>query len=74
MSLLTATSVIDELGGTTATAKLTRRKPQHVTNWRTSGRLPPDTFLVMRQALAERGKEAPAALWGITDPSIEAAE
>jgi hypothetical protein len=33
-SLTTASDVIDALGGTTMVARLTGRKPQHVTNWR----------------------------------------
>lgn len=70
-SLETATAVIDRLGGTTATARLTGRKPQHVTNWRTSGRLPADTFLIMRQALEGRQATAPVGLWGIREPSAE---
>ena len=67
-SLNTAGQVIDELGGTTATATLTGKRAQNVSNWRASGRLPPDTFLVMQDALSARGKRAPAALWGIREP------
>ena len=70
-SLETATAVIDRLGGTTATARLTGRKPQHVTNWRTSGRLPADTFLIMRQALEGCQATAPVGLWGNREPSAE---
>ena len=70
-SLETATAVIDRLGGTTATARLTGRKPQHVTNWRASGRLPADTFLIMRQALEGCQATAPVGLWGIREPSAE---
>ncbi len=67
--LETARAVIDKLGGTTAVSHLTRRKPQHVTNWKASGRLPPDTFLIMRQALQLAGATAPTALWGIVEPA-----
>jgi hypothetical protein len=64
MMLNTATEVIDQLGGTTKTAALTGRKPQHVTNWRRSGRLPPNTFLTMTTALQDKGLSAPPSLWG----------
>lgn len=71
--LSTATAVIDELGGTKATADLTGRRMQHVTNWRAAGRLPADTFLIVSEALKKKNAAAPAALWGIKLPT-EAAE
>ena len=66
--LQTADEVIDALGGTGATARLTGRKAQHVTNWRAAGRLPADTFLILKTELKGRGKTAPPALWGIRQP------
>lgn len=66
-SLTTAGDVIDALGGTTAVARLTGRKPQHVTNWRASGRLPSPFFLIMTRALEDHGKSAPPHLWGIAE-------
>jgi hypothetical protein len=68
-SLTTASDVIDALDGTTAVARITGRKPQHVTNWRASGRLPPATFLILSDALKGRGKAAPSSLWGIDEPN-----
>lgn len=67
-SLTTASRVIDALSGTTAVARLTGRKPQHVTNWRSTGRLPAETFLILSRALAKHGYCAPASLWGIREP------
>ena len=67
--LQTAGSVIDALGGTAATARLTDRKAQHVTNWRAAGRLPADTFLILSKELEARGLTAPAEVWGIKTPS-----
>jgi hypothetical protein len=67
-ALRTATDVIKALDGTTAVARLTNRKPQHVTNWRATGRLPAKTFLIISRALAERGMAAPPSLWGIEEP------
>jgi hypothetical protein len=66
--LKSADEVIDALGGTVATANLTGRKAQHVTNWRASGRLPAKTFLVISKQLRELEKSAPPSLWGITEP------
>jgi len=67
--LQTADDVIDELGGTAATARLTGRKAQHVTNWRAAHRLPADTFLILSKELENRGLTAPAEIWGIKTPS-----
>lgn len=66
--LLTAGQVIDALGGTAATARLTGRKDQHVSNWRASGRLPADTFLILQGELRERQLVAPPSVWGIKEP------
>lgn len=68
-SLTTAGQVIDKLGGTTATARLTDRLPQHVSNWRATGRLPADTFLILSKELEALGVTAPAEIWGIKTPS-----
>lgn len=51
-------------------AALTGRKTQHVTNWKTEGRLPADTFLILTEALAKRGYRASPKLWGI-QPTTE---
>lgn len=66
--LQTAGDVIDALGGTAATARLTGRKDQHVSNWRRAGRLPPKTFLVLKTELKTRDLRASPSLWGIDDP------
>ncbi len=68
-ALTSASEVIDALGGTTATSRITGRKGlTPVYNWRATGRLPADTFLVLQAKLAERGYTAPPALWGIVEP------
>lgn len=61
-------AVVDKLGGSTATAYLTGRRVQHVSNWRAAKRFPPDTFLIMRAELAKRGCTAPPSLWSIREP------
>jgi hypothetical protein len=67
--LQTASDVIDALGGTAATARLTgRRYDTAVSNWRATGRLPPDTFVVITKALKDRDKTAPLSLWGMKEP------
>lgn len=63
--LETANDVIDALGGTAATARLTGRKDQHVSNWRAAGRLPADTFLILQDELRKIGKSANSMVWGI---------
>ena len=66
--LKTASDVIDALGGTPATANLTGRRAQHVTNWRATGQLPANTFLVISKELEARDQSAPASLWGMAEP------
>ncbi len=68
-SLSSIDEVIVALGGPAATARLVARSPQAVTNWRAEGRMPPKLYLVMHAALAQRGKRAPASLWGMTEPA-----
>jgi hypothetical protein len=63
--LNTTSEVIDALGGTTAFARLSGKKAQHVTNWRASGRFPAELFLVHSRILGENAIEAPVSLWGI---------
>ncbi len=63
--LETASEVIDALGGTAAVARLTNRQMQHVSNWRSTGRLPPDTFLIMTAELHKIRLAAPSEIWGI---------
>jgi len=67
----TARDIIAAIGGDEGNgpiAALTGRKTQHVTNWKTDGRLPADTFLIVSAKLAELGYRASPKLWGITEP------
>jgi ABC-type hemin transport system substrate-binding protein len=73
LELTTANDVIDKLGGNQAVAKLTNRKPNAVSNWRSFDAFPPDTFLVLTAALRERGESAPVSLWRMVEPA-QAAE
>lgn len=65
--LSTISEVIDALDGPSAIARLTKRTPQAVTNWRAEGRMPAKLYLVMTDALRSRGKRAPADLWGLAE-------
>lgn len=66
--LSTASEVIDALGGTAVVARLTKRSQQSVTNWRANGRIAPGVFLIMREALEQKGLQASPSIWGITEP------
>lgn len=66
--LQTASDVITELGGPAATGRITDRSAQAVWNWKATGKLPADTFLVLREALTAKKCTAPAALWGMKEP------
>lgn len=63
--LLTASDVIDALGGTSKVARLTGRSMQAVSNWRERGAFPAETFLLLGDALGKAGRTAPASLWGM---------
>jgi hypothetical protein len=67
--LVTATAVIEELGGTNVTASLAGVKAQAVTNWRTNNRLPARTYLVFSRRLQAKRLTAPASLWGLKEPA-----
>lgn len=64
-----ASAVLDELGGTTAVARLLGRKVTAVSNWRRFDAFPANTYLALNAALRTKGKTAPASLWGMTEPS-----
>lgn len=61
--LSTTAEVIDKLGGVGPVADLTGRKYNAAWNWTTFEHFPPDTYVVMKDALAERGFSAPPSLW-----------
>lgn len=63
-TLRTASQVIDALGGTGKVAALTRRRDSQIARCRRENHFPPQTFLLMMQALAVYGCTAPAKLWG----------
>jgi hypothetical protein len=64
----TTTAVMDALGGHPKVAILTNRKPKAAWNWYKFEHFPPDTYIVMTAALAERGCTAPPSLWRMVTP------
>ena len=66
--LQTAREVIEALGGAAATRALTGKTPQHIWNWKSAGRFPAETYLIMSNELGRQGVKAPATLWGIAEP------
>ena len=75
LNLTSASAVIDALGGTKATAEMLMwhapekgTKDQHVSNWRSTRRLPAWTFLILTQELGAIESSAPPSLWGIKEP------
>lgn len=64
----TAEQVFDALGGNSAVEAITSSKPSAVSNWRSFGSFPSNTYVAMNDALAAVGKTAPASLWGMRTP------
>lgn len=69
MKLRSTRDVIAALGGIRAVATLTKRRYGAAANWNQFTRFPANTYRVMQLALQERGLNAPAHLWGMTEPS-----
>ncbi len=61
----TASEVIDAVGGTGATARLTNKSNQAVSNWRATGKLPADTFYALTTELERLDIAAPPSIWGM---------
>lgn len=61
--LTTTAEVIDALGGNPVVAKMTGRNAKAVSAWRSFEAFPPDTFLVLNDALASKKMAAPTSLW-----------
>jgi len=62
--LATQTSVVAELGGISATARLTRRRPPQVFYWLHERKsFPAKFYFLMQNELRARGCYAPRTLW-----------
>jgi DNA-binding transcriptional regulator YdaS (Cro superfamily) len=62
-TLTSVNEVSDALGGDEATGAIAGVAPKTVKQWKFRKRLPQDKYLVISQALSERGKKADVALW-----------
>jgi hypothetical protein len=62
-------AVIDALGGTAAAAALAGRTGPAASNWRATGRIPAEFFLIFAAALARVGKAADPSVYGIKVPN-----
>lgn len=69
--LQTTADVIEVLGKKTV-EQLTHSSAQTVSNWKTFGWFPSNTYVVMTAALAMKGKSAPASLWRMRNPVVAA--
>ena len=69
---MTASDIIDKLGGTTATARLFGVLPSAVSNWRADGKFPARLHYRLHLEAEQRGIEIPPVLLG-ADPVTEAA-
>jgi len=69
MTVFTTTDeVLDALGGNTPVAVLTSTTPKVVSNWRTCGKFPSNTFIILKTELLKRGASAPDRLWSMREP------
>lgn len=57
-------AVIEALGGNTSAASLASVGGSAVSNWRARGEIPPENFLLFRDALTALGKEVDPAVFG----------
>ncbi|WLA80352.1 hypothetical protein [Bradyrhizobium elkanii] len=63
--LKTFEQVFKELGGNAGLESLTGSKASTISMWRKAGGFPSYTYILLTEALRERGKTAPFVLWGM---------
>lgn len=63
--------VIEALGGATAVASLVGVGVSAVSNWSKRGRISQDNFMIIRDALAAKGKEAAPSVFGFKEEILE---
>lgn len=67
--LTTTAEVIETLDRADSVASLTGRTTNAVHNWKSFGKFPANTFVVMQEALRAKGCSAPTSLWGMVAAS-----
>jgi hypothetical protein len=72
--LETAADVFTALGENPGVADLTGAKPSAISMWRKAESFPPNTYVVMTDALRAIGKIAPDSLWRMKVPAPDHAE
>ena len=70
MQIESIAGVLQELGGYREVSRLCGAVDHAALMWRKRARLPRHTFVVLSQALAEKGHTAPAALWQMDQPGL----
>ena len=73
-NLTTAQEVIERLGGIKGVAEMTNSKYQRVWNWKSFGRFPARTYILMTNELRRRGYTAPTELWSMSEAEQPAEE
>lgn len=65
-TLRTTAACIDALGGNPAVAKLIDSNVKAVWNWRTYGKFPAHSYVVLQKELSKKGFKAPDDLWAMS--------
>jgi hypothetical protein len=68
-NLETLADVFAALGKNSGVESITGCKPNTVSMWKSAGVFPSNTYVVLTEALRERGKTAPASLWSMRVPA-----
>lgn len=68
--LLTVREIFEALGGTAGVAHIAGVKYNCASNWKSFGRIPPQYYLVMIRALAERGYGANPEHWRMVEAPL----
>jgi hypothetical protein len=66
--ITTTDEVIHALGGDQNVSEILGVHRKAVSNWRYFGIFPAATYLVLKQMLKKRGKDAPDTLWAMRSP------
>lgn len=65
---LSTRQIMDALGGTREVARITSRKVSAASMWRSLGKFPPNTYLVLKAAMDAKGIAVDPTLFGMRQP------